>query len=201
MLENQRIKSTNQINESNQRIKSTNPCSEADPKAVALLLVIFAAEGSRNCDSKNFSSIIDNLNTIHFWYLVQEAFIDVCSTTLGKHFFQDQGSQQYDPQSIFREYSNREFFNRIFKQMAENCGLENQQETILRDVFIANRQDTDGQRELLKEATDLAILSSEHETHKNFKLKLRTNFLPTFLTLSNFISKAASCTTSNYCKF
>ena len=47
------------------------------------------------------------------------------------------------------------FFDKL-KELSENCDLGNQEDTLIRDLFIANMQDPDIQRELLRETLEPA---------------------------------------------
>ena len=47
------------------------------------------------------------------------------------------------------------FFGKL-KKLSENCGLGNQEDTLIRDLFIANMRDPEIQRELLRETLEPA---------------------------------------------
>ena len=49
-----------------------------------------------------------------------------------------------------------EHFIGKIKELSENCELGNQEDTLIRDVFVANMQDPEIQKELLKETVDPA---------------------------------------------
>ena len=44
----------------------------------------------------------------------------------------------------------KNFHGRVIEQ-AENCSLEDEETTLIRDIFVLNMQDHDTQRDLLKE--------------------------------------------------
>ena len=47
-----------------------------------------------------------------------------------------------------------EQFYIILKELAENCGFENREEVLIRDIFISNMLNDDIQRELLRDKVD-----------------------------------------------
>ena len=52
-----------------------------------------------------------------------------------------------------KEESIEHFFGKL-KDLSENCDLGNQEDTLIRDLFIANTQDPEIQRELLRETLE-----------------------------------------------
>ena len=52
-----------------------------------------------------------------------------------------------------KRLSNEHFLNKL-KELSENCDLGNMEDTLIRDFFIANVQDPEIQRELLRKTIE-----------------------------------------------
>ena len=98
--------------------------------------------------------------------MLNKTFIQVHNITFHRFLFLTQKQQKGEP---------IEKFNCHLKERSKNCDLGEKGDTIIRDVFIANMQNEDIQKELLKETVEsnktLAIaINIEMGTLNHFKM-------------------------------
>ena len=113
------------------------PWSLADRKTVSLLHLSIGIEGRRILNCKNPHILIDTLAAVDFWKIVEEAFIRPRNITYDRHVFLI--TKQFRGETV-------EHFYGKLKELAENCGCVNKEETLKRDVFITNLIDPEIQK-------------------------------------------------------
>ena len=89
--------------------------------------------------------MIDTLTTVDFWKIVEEAFNSPRKIAFDRHVFLIMKQ--------LREETVQHFYGKL-KELAENCDLENKEETLIGDVFITNLLDSEIQKELLKHTVE-----------------------------------------------
>ena len=84
--------------------------------------------------------MIDTLSTAAFWKTEDDAFIQPRKTTVDRHVF-----------LITKQFCGQtgEHFAGKLKELAKNCDFQNDEETLIRDIFITNLIDLEIQKELL----------------------------------------------------
>ena len=99
-------------------------------------------ECRRVFNSKNSTTNLDENSTRNLWDILNKAFIRVHNITFDRYLFLTRKQQKGE--AIEKFYGHLE-------ELFENCDLGEKGDTITRDVFIANMQNEDIQKELLKE--------------------------------------------------
>ena len=102
-------------------------------------------EGSRNTCSRNPHLKMDTLTTVELWKIMEDTFIRRRNNTFDRYtlFITQQSNGQL----------TEHFFAKINK-VSENCELVNQEIKMIIDLFIAHMQDSEIQKELLKETIE-----------------------------------------------
>ena len=140
-----------------------------DRKASSLMYLSLGTEGRRVFNSKNSTVNLDEISTKNFWDVLNITFIRIHNITFDQYLFLTQKQQKGEP--IEKFYGH-------LKELSENCDLGEKGDTIIRDVFIANMQNEDIQKELLKETVEpekaLAIAVNIEMGTLN-KLKMNAN--------------------------
>ena len=90
---------------------------------------------------------MDTLTTVELWRIKEDALIRPRNIIFVRSMLLT--TKQSKRESI------EHFFGKLMK-LSENCELGNQDDTLIRDVFIANMQDSESQKELLKETLEPA---------------------------------------------
>ena len=85
---------------------------------------------------------MDTLNTTELWQMMEEVFIRPKNVTFNSYMLLT--TKQIKRKSI-------EHFYRKLKDLSEKSKLGNQKNSLIRDFFIANMQDLEIEKELLKE--------------------------------------------------
>ena len=130
------------------------PWPLADHKTVSLLYVSIGIEGCLILNCKIPHIMIDTLTAVDFWKIVEEAFIRPHNITFNRHVLLI--TKQLRGETVKYSYGK-------LKELVENCGFENKEETLIREVFITNLMDPEIQKELPKhtveprQALELAI--------------------------------------------
>ena len=109
---------------------------------------------------------MDEISTRNLWDNLNKNFIRVHKITFHRYLFLTRKQQKGEP--IEKFYGH-------LKELFENCDLGEKGDTIIRDVFIANMQNEDIQKEILKETVEpykaLAIaINIEMGTPNQFKM-------------------------------
>ena len=90
---------------------------------------------------------MDILTTAELWTIMESAFICQRNITFDRYVLLT--TKQTRGESI------EHFFGQL-KELSENCELGNQEDTLIRDLFIANMLDPDIQKKLLRETLEPA---------------------------------------------
>ena len=121
------------------------PWSLVDRKTVSLLYLSIGVEKRRIFNCKNPHIMIDTLSTAEFWKIVEEAFIRPWNITFDRKVFLI--TKQLRGETVEHLYGK-------LNELAENCDFENNEEILIRDVFIINLIDPEIQKELLKQTVE-----------------------------------------------
>ena len=98
-------------------------------------------EGRPVFSSKNSTVNLDEISTRNLRDVLNKTFIRIHNITVDRYLF------------LTRKQQKGELIEKFYghlKELSENCDLGEQGDTIIRDVFIANMQNVDIQKELLK---------------------------------------------------
>ena len=130
-------------------------------------------EGRGIFNSKNSTVVLDEISTKNLWDVLNTTFIRIHNITFDRYLFLTRKQQKGEP--IEKFYGH-------LKELSENCDLGEKADTIIRDVFIANMQNEDIQKELLKETVEpdkaLAIaINIEMGTLNQLKMNANKNEL------------------------
>ena len=123
------------------------PWAQADRKTVSMLYLRLGTEGGRIVCSRNPHLKMDILTTAELWTIMESAFIRQRNITFDRYVLLT--AKQTRGESIER------FFEKL-KELSENCELGSQEDTLIRDLFIANMLDPEIQKELLRETLEPA---------------------------------------------
>ena len=121
------------------------PWQLCNRKASSLLYLSLGTEGRRVFNSKNSTVILDEISTRNLWDVLNKTFIRIHNITIDRYLFLTRKQQKGEP--IEKFYGH-------LKELSENCDLREKGDTIIRDVFIANMQNEDIPKELLKEMVE-----------------------------------------------
>ena len=121
------------------------PWPLADLKTVSLLYLSIGVEGRLILNCRNPHTMIDTLTTVDFWKIVEEAFIRPRNIIFDRLVFLIT--------KRLRGETVEHFYGKL-KELADNSDFENKEETLIRDVFIANLIDPEIQKELLKQTVE-----------------------------------------------
>ena len=108
------------------------PWPLADRTTVSLLYLSIGIEGRRILNCKNPHIMIDTLNTVDFWKIVEEAFIRPRNITFDRHVFLI--TQQFRAETI-------EHFYGKLKELAEKCDFAPEIQKELLKQTVEPRQD------------------------------------------------------------
>ena len=120
------------------------PWTQADRKTVSMLYLSLGTEGRRIICSRNTHLKMDNLTTVELWNIMESTFIRQRNITFYRYMLLS--TKQSEEETI-------EHFGKL-KELSENCDLGDQEDTLIRDLSIANMQDPEIQRELLRETLE-----------------------------------------------
>ena len=123
------------------------PWAQADRKTVSMLYLSLGTEGRRIVCSRNPHLKMDSLTTAELWTIMESAFIRQRNIIFDRYVLLT--TKQTRGESI------EHFFGKL-KELSENCELGSQEDTLIRDLFIANMLDPEIQRELLRETLEPA---------------------------------------------
>ena len=102
-------------------------------------------EGRRIFNSRNSTVDLDEVSTRNLWDVLNTTFNRIHNITFDRYLFLTRKQQKGEP--IEKFYGH-------LKELSENCDFGEKGDTIIRDVFIANMQNEDIQKELLKETVE-----------------------------------------------
>ena len=118
------------------------PWKYCDNKAVSLTYLSLGMEGRRIFGSQEPNIQIDRVTTKALWESLDGVFTKQRNITFDRYTFLTRKQMKGEPV---------EKFCGCLRELSLNCDLGSNEESIIRDVFIANMQDGEIQRELLKE--------------------------------------------------
>ena len=118
------------------------PWKYCDNKAVSLIYLSLGIEGSRIFGSQEPNIQIDRVTTKILWDCLDGVFTKQRNITFDRYTFLTRKQMKGEPV---------EKFYGCLRELSLNCDLGSHEESIIRDVFFANMQDGEIQRELLKE--------------------------------------------------
>ena len=121
------------------------PWKYCDSKAVSLTYLSLGVEGRRIFGSQEPSIQIDRVTMKALWECLDEVFTKQRNITFDRYTFLSRKQMKGEPV---------EKFYGCLRELSLNCNLGSREESIIRDVFIANMQDGEIQRELLKETRE-----------------------------------------------
>ena len=121
------------------------PWKYCDSKAVSLTYLSLGVEGRRIFGSQEPSIQIDRVTMKVLWECLDEVFTKQRNITFDRYTFLSRKQMKGEPV---------EKFYGCLRELSLNCDLGSREESIIRDVFIANIQDGEIQRELLKETRE-----------------------------------------------
>ena len=98
-----------------------------------------------NFQLKNLTLNLDEISTRNLWDILNTTFIRIHNITFDRYLFLTRKQQKGEP--IEKFYGH-------LAELSENCDLREKGDTIIRDVLIANMQNEDNQKELLKETVE-----------------------------------------------
>ena len=119
-----------------------NPWKFCNNKAVSLSYLCLGTEGRRIFGSQETNIQIDRVTTKDLWESLDQVFTKERNITFDGYTFLTR--KQLKGQPVEKFYC-------CVRELSLNCDLGSHEESIMRDVFIANMQDGEIQRELLKE--------------------------------------------------
>ena len=105
-----------------------------------LCYICLGSKGRRIICSRNPHLKMDILTTVELWQIMENTFIRQRNITFDRYVL---FTNQSKGESI-------EHFLGKLRDLSENCDLGNQEDTLIRDLFIANMQDPEIQREFLE---------------------------------------------------
>ena len=118
------------------------PWKYCDKKAVSLTYLSLGMEGRRVFGSREPNIQIDRVTTKDLWESLDRVFTKQRNITFDRYTFLTRKQLKGEPV---------EKFYGCLWELSLNCDLGSHEESIIRDVFIANMQVGEIQRELLKE--------------------------------------------------
>ena len=124
------------------------PWTQADRKTVSMQYLCLGTEGRRIVCSRNPHLKMDILTTAELWNIMEASFI-IRQRNITFDRYMLLTAKQSKGESI------EHFFGKL-KELSEKCELGSQEDTLIRDLFIANMQDPEIQRELLRETLEPA---------------------------------------------
>ena len=113
------------------------PWIHADRKTISMLYLSLGTEGRPIICSRNPHHKMDMLTTVELWKIRDDTFIRPRNITFDRYKLLT--TKQSKGESI-------EHFVGKLKELSENCSLRNQEDTLIRDFFIANIQDPKSKR-------------------------------------------------------
>ena len=118
------------------------PWKYCDKKAVFLTYLSLRMEGRRIFGSQEPNIQIDRVTTKDLWDSLDRVFTKQRNITFDRYTFLTRKQLKGEP--VEKIYG-------CLRELSLNCDLGSHEESFIRDIFIANMQDGEIQRELLKE--------------------------------------------------
>ena len=108
-----------------------NPRTQADLKKVSMLYLSLGTEGRRIICSTNPHLKMDILTTVEVWNIMESTFIRQRNITFDRYMLLT--TKQSKQESI------EHFFGKL-NEFSEDCDLGDQEDTLIRDLFIAKKK-------------------------------------------------------------
>ena len=125
------------------------PWKICDWKASSLMYLRLGTEGRRVFNSKNSTTNLDEISIRNLWDILNKTFIGVHNITFDRISFSRENSRKGEPiEKFYGQF--KKLISKNFTELSEKCDLGEKGYTIIRDVFIANMQKEDIQKELSK---------------------------------------------------
>ena len=121
------------------------PWTQANLKTLSMPYLSLGSEGRRILCGRNPHLKTDILTTVELWNIMESTFIRQRNITFDG--FMLLTTKKSKGESI------EHFFGKL-KELFEKCDLGNQENTLVRDLFTANMQDPEIQRQLLRETLE-----------------------------------------------
>ena len=118
------------------------PWKYCDTKVVSLTYLSLGMEGRRIFGSQEPNIQIDQVTTKDLWECLERVFTKQRNITFDRYTFLTRKQLKGEPV---------EKFYGCLRELSLSCDIGSHEESIIRDVFIANMQDGEIHRELLKE--------------------------------------------------
>ena len=118
------------------------PWKLCDTTAVSLTYLSLGTEGRRICGSQELTTQIDPISTKDLWESLDNVFTKQRKITFDRYTFLKQKLLKGEP--VEKLYL-------CLRELSLKCDLSSHEESVILDVFVANIQDGEIQRELLKE--------------------------------------------------
>ena len=125
---------------------------------VSLTYLSLGVEGRRIFGSQEPSIQIDRVTMKVLWECLDEVFTKQRNITFDRYTFLSRKQMKGEPV---------EKFYGCLRDFSLNCDLGSREESIIRDVFIANMQDGEIRRELLKETREPQKSSRSCDQYRN----------------------------------
>ena len=116
-------------------------------KTISMFYASLGTERRRIVSSRKPRLKMDTLTATELWQIMEQAFVRPQNLTFDRYMLLT--TKQTKVKSIERFYWK-------LKEFSENCKLGNQEDTSIRDLFIANMQDSETQKKLLKDTVEPA---------------------------------------------
>ena len=123
------------------------PWTQADRKTVSILYLSLCNEERRIICSRNPYLKMDILITVELWQIMEKTFIRQRNISFDRYML------------LTTKQSKGELIERFLgklKELSKNCDLGNHKDTLIRDLYIANMQVREIQRELLRDTLEPA---------------------------------------------
>ena len=115
------------------------------PKSIVIDVLETGNRRAASIQFKNSTVNLDEISTRNLWDVLNTTFTEIHNITFDQYLFLTRKQQKGEP--IEKFYGH-------LKELSENCDLGEKVDTIIRDVLIANMQNEDIQKELLKEKVE-----------------------------------------------
>ena len=158
------------------------PWKYCDSKAVSLTYLSLGIEGRRIFRSQEPSIQIDRVTTKVLWECLDRVFTKQRNIIFGRYTILTRKQMKGEPV---------EKFYGCLRELSLNYDLGSHEESIIRDVFIANMQDGEIQRELLKETrTAKKALEVAMNIEMGIQNQLKISGTPTLNTTNEISSQS-----------
>ena len=145
-------------------------------------------EGRRIIGSQELNIQIDRVTTKDLWESLDRVFTKQRNITFDRYTFLTRKQLKGEP---------AEKFYGCLRELSLNCDLGSHGESIIRDVFIANMQDGEIQRELLKETITAKTAKKALEIAMNIEMGIQNQQKISGTSAQTTTNKVTSTTVNN----